>query len=93
VLGTWRTIRIGVAAAGGIGVAAALAASGTAPAGQAPIDRITEGAVNEGGGKNVVNVILTDLRALDTLGEVVVLATVAIGILALAKVRRQETAA
>ena len=37
-----------------------------------------------GGGNNIVNVILTDMRALDTLGEVVVLAVVALGIAALA---------
>ena len=42
---------------------------------------------------NVVNVVLTDVRALDTLGEVVVLATVAIGILSLARVRRRTAAA
>ena len=42
-------------------------------------------AVDDGGGKNIVNVILTDIRALDTLGEVIVLLAVAIGILALTR--------
>jgi multicomponent Na+:H+ antiporter subunit A len=37
----------------------------------------------EGGGTNVVNVILTDFRALDTLGEIAVLATVAMGAIGL----------
>jgi multicomponent Na+:H+ antiporter subunit A len=37
----------------------------------------------EAGGKNVVNVILTDFRAFDTLGEVTVLAVVAMGVMAL----------
>ncbi|HEU4894812.1 MAG TPA: hydrogen gas-evolving membrane-bound hydrogenase subunit E [Acidimicrobiia bacterium] len=37
----------------------------------------------EGGGSNVVNVILTDFRALDTLGEITVLAVVAMGAMAL----------
>jgi multicomponent Na+:H+ antiporter subunit A len=37
------------------------------------------------GAANVVNGILTDLRALDTLGEVVVLAVAALGVLALAR--------
>ncbi len=91
--GAWRTVRIVVAIGGGLATTFALAASGSAPAGRAPIDALTEGAVDEGGGKNVVNVILTDIRALDTLGEVVVLATVAIGILALAKIGREEAAA
>jgi multicomponent Na+:H+ antiporter subunit A len=88
--GGWRTIRLVVAVAGGVAVTVALAASGSAPSGTAPIAALTDAAVTDGGGNNVVNVVLTDTRALDTLGEVVVLATVAVGILALARVRRQE---
>jgi multicomponent Na+:H+ antiporter subunit A len=34
-------------------------------------------------GRNIVNVILVDFRALDTLGEIVVLALAALGVLAL----------
>jgi len=89
---TWQTVRIVVAVAGGVAVTAALLMAGSAPTGTAPIDDLTNAAVDEGGGKNVVNVILTDIRALDTLGEVVVLATVAVGILALARVNRTEAA-
>jgi multicomponent Na+:H+ antiporter subunit A len=37
----------------------------------------------EGGGRNVVNVILTDFRALDTLGEITVLVAAALGAIAL----------
>ncbi len=37
----------------------------------------------EGGGRNVVNVILTDFRALDTLGEITVLTVAALGIMTL----------
>ncbi len=83
----WQTIRVAIALAGGFGVTMALAMSARNPTGSAPVERITAEAVDEGGGKNLVNVILTDLRAIDTLGEVVVLATVAIGILALARAR------
>ncbi len=90
---TWRTTRIVVAIAGGVATTLALVASGSAPTGSGPVAAITEAAVDDGGGNNVVNVVLTDARALDTLGEVVVLATVAIGILALAKVRREEAGA
>jgi multicomponent Na+:H+ antiporter subunit A len=39
----------------------------------------------EGGGRNVVNVILTDIRSIDTLGEITVLTVAALGVLALAK--------
>lgn len=42
-----------------------------------------------GRGRNIVNVILVDFRALDTLGEITVLAIAAIGVLALLKLRPQ----
>jgi multicomponent Na+:H+ antiporter subunit A len=92
VKNTWRVVRLVVAGAGGLAVTAGLVAAGADPVGRAPIEELTIGSVDEGGGKNVVNVILTDIRALDTLAEVVVLATVAIGILALAKTRHMESA-
>jgi multicomponent Na+:H+ antiporter subunit A len=38
-------------------------------------------------GRNIVNVILVDFRALDTLGEIAVVATAALAIVALLKVR------
>ncbi|WP_322797075.1 hydrogen gas-evolving membrane-bound hydrogenase subunit E, partial [Tepidiforma sp.] len=47
-----------------------------------------ERSVPEAFGRNVVNVILVDFRALDTLGEIVVLATAALGVFALLRVRR-----
>ncbi|HVL64021.1 MAG TPA: hydrogen gas-evolving membrane-bound hydrogenase subunit E [Actinomycetota bacterium] len=43
----------------------------------------------EAAGKNVVNTILVDFRALDTLGEIVVLAVAAIGVYALARYARR----
>ncbi len=51
-----------------------------------------EKAVPQGGGTNVVNVILTDFRALDTLGEILVVSLAAISILVLVTMRtRGET--
>ncbi|MEX1271085.1 MAG: hydrogen gas-evolving membrane-bound hydrogenase subunit E, partial [Acidimicrobiia bacterium] len=47
-------------------------------------------ALPEGGGRNVTNVILTDFRAFDTLGEITVLAVVAMGAMALILARRPE---
>jgi multicomponent Na+:H+ antiporter subunit A len=43
-----------------------------------------------GQGRNIVNVILVDFRAMDTLGEIVVLAVAAIGIVAMLKLRMQK---
>ena len=45
-----------------------------------------------GKGRNIVNVILVDFRALDTMGEITVLAIAAIGVFALLKLRKQEGA-
>jgi multicomponent Na+:H+ antiporter subunit A len=44
-------------------------------------------------GANVVNVILVDFRALDTLGEITVLATAALGVWSLVRLRtrREDT--
>ena len=44
-------------------------------------------------GRNVVNVILVDFRALDTLGEITVLAAAALGIWSLGRLRRARPAA
>ncbi|MGQ0679160.1 MAG: hydrogen gas-evolving membrane-bound hydrogenase subunit E [Actinomycetota bacterium] len=49
-----------------------------------------ERALPEGGGRNVVNVILTDFRALDTLGEITVLTVAAFGIASLVLVGRNR---
>lgn len=43
-----------------------------------------------GKGRNIVNVILVDFRAFDTLGEIVVLAVAAIGIMAMLKLRMHK---
>jgi multicomponent Na+:H+ antiporter subunit A len=51
-------------------------------------DFFTEGSYALGYGKNIVNVILVDFRALDTLGEVAVLVIAAIGVYALLRTGR-----
>ena len=50
-----------------------------------------EKSVPEAKGKNVVNVILVDFRALDTMGEITVLAITMIGIISLLKMKPKET--
>jgi multicomponent Na+:H+ antiporter subunit A len=90
----WLTGRLVVAGLMGVTVAVALAAGASNPTGEPPVNELAETAVNEGGGNNVVNVILTDTRALDTLGEIIVLLVVAVGILTLtasgSRLRRDE---
>ncbi len=83
----WQQIRALVAGLCAAGVAAALiAAEGAASSATAPpTERLVTEAVEEGGGNNIVNVILTDVRALDTLGEIVVLAVAALGVIALGR--------
>ena len=62
--------------------------SRTAPptASQAYLDR----SYAEGGGSNVVNVVLVDFRGLDTLGEITVLAVAALGVSSLVLARRRD---
>jgi multicomponent Na+:H+ antiporter subunit A len=83
----WTAGRVVIALAMGGAVAVALAGSAGSPAGEAPVRELAETAQTDGGGKNVVNVILTDTRALDTFGEVIVLMVVAVGILTLSSRR------
>ncbi len=49
-----------------------------------------QNSVAEAKGHNIVNVILVDFRALDTLGEITVLAVAAIGVFALLKLRLEK---
>jgi multicomponent Na+:H+ antiporter subunit A len=83
----WLVGRITVSLLIGAAIAVALAGAASAPAGEPPVLELAEQSVSEGGGNNIVNVILTDIRALDTLGEVIVLLTVAVGILTLTRRR------
>lgn len=71
-------------AVGAFVVVLAIAAGGARTA--APVsETMSARALPDGDGKNVVNVILVDIRGLDTLGEITVLATAGIGIVALAR--------
>jgi len=76
-----RDFAIAVAAGGGL---AALAyAAMTRPKGATMSDFFVTHALPEGGGTNVVNVILVDFRGFDTLGEITVLAVVAVAVYSL----------
>ena len=84
-----RTVpRVAVATGVGIFVTLfAIAASGWRTAASVSREMIAQ-ALPEGEGRNVVNVILVDIRGLDTLGEVTVLLTAGLGIAALARAGR-----
>lgn len=78
-----RGFDLTVAVLAGLSVAALTVAVMTRPAPD-PLSRFfLENAYTEGGGRNVVNVLLVDFRAFDTLGEITVLGVVALTIFAL----------
>ena len=72
-----------IAAVGGVGIGALAYAVMTRPLTFSVSSKFLELAYPEGGGRNVVNVILVDFRAFDTLGEITVLGIVAITVYAL----------
>jgi multicomponent K+:H+ antiporter subunit A len=74
---------LAVSILGGAGLAALAYAMMTRPFPQSISPYFLERALTEGGGANVVNVILVDFRGFDTFGEITVLGIVAITVYAL----------
>ena len=85
-----RFARIGIATGVGLMAGAFSLWAASAPESPPIADEYLARALPEGGGRNVTNVILTDFRAFDTLGEITVLAVVAMGAMALILARRPE---
>lgn len=83
-----RRVRLAVAAFVGLFVAGAAVLMTSVQPDRSVADAYIDASVDEGG-RNVVNIILTNFRALDTLGEITVLAAAALGIGALVGVRRR----
>ncbi len=84
-----------IAGATGLTVTALLLAVLRVPMDRTLADDMAALSVPEGYGRNIVNVILVDFRALDTLGEVTVLAVAAVGaytLLRLPALTRAESA-
>lgn len=80
----WYRMRdFALAIAGGAGLAALSYAVMTLPRPNSIASYYAERAYTEGGGTNIVNVILVDFRAFDTLGEITVLTIVALTVYAL----------
>ncbi|AWK88582.1 monovalent cation/H+ antiporter subunit A [Azospirillum thermophilum] len=79
VITTTRRLRdLGIAAAAGFGMAGLAFGVMTRFPPEILAEHFLERAYTEGGGTNVVNVILVDFRGFDTLGEITVLAAVAL---------------
>jgi multicomponent Na+:H+ antiporter subunit A len=82
-----RAVTAGIALAGGVLLGALTWAATAVRRAPDAAAYFSAAAAPEGYGRNVVNVILVDFRALDTLGEIVVVAAAGLGILVLARVR------
>ncbi len=80
-------LRAATSVAVGLAVFGFLVASGGGDPAR-PTDQLMAVAEPQAGGGNVVNVILTDIRALDTLGETSVVAVAAFGVIALTRLPR-----
>ena len=74
---------LAIAVIGGAGIASLAYAVMSMPSGATVGDWFLRNAYSEGGGTNVVNVILVDFRAFVTFGEITVLAIVALTVFAL----------
>ncbi len=82
-----RPLRLAVSVAVGTVFAVALAGAVRGPLDPAIADYYETKSLTEAFGKNIVNVILVDFRALDTFGEIAVVAIAAIGAYALMRTR------
>jgi multicomponent K+:H+ antiporter subunit A len=78
-----RARDITIAAAVGTGVAILAYAVLTRPPVEVLASYFVERSLSEGGGRNVVNVILVDFRGLDTMGEITVISVVGLTVYAL----------
>ena len=77
--------RLGVSAAVGLFVVLMGIATSGARSEPSVSREMSERALTEGDGKNVVNVILVDIRGMDTMGEITVLVAAGIGIVSLGR--------
>jgi multicomponent Na+:H+ antiporter subunit A len=90
---THRGLRAALAVAVGV-VMMAVTAAATAVRDGAPVSTLWPGpALEFGGGQNLVNVALVDIRAWDTVGEISVLVVAATGVASLIFIRRRTGSA
>ncbi|MGD9703822.1 MAG: hydrogen gas-evolving membrane-bound hydrogenase subunit E [Acidimicrobiia bacterium] len=84
-----RVVRMLISALVALAVFSFAVISRSAREAQPVSGEMIERSLPDGHGRNVVNVILVDIRGFDTLGEITVLASAAIGAVALARVGRR----
>ena len=82
---TPRVLRVGVSVGVGVAVPLFLLAARASRTGPSPAQEYFARSFDEAGGRNVVNVILVDFRGFDTMGEIVVLAVAALGVVNLVR--------
>ena len=85
-----RVVRVLISAVVALAVFSFAIVSRSARDAQPVSNEMIERSVPDGHGRNVVNVILVDFRGFDTLGEITVLASAAIGAVALARAGRRR---
>jgi multicomponent Na+:H+ antiporter subunit A len=85
-----RAIEVAIAVAGGLAMGALVLVAATVQIQPTISGYFAEHSVEAAHGRNVVNVILVDFRAVDTLGEITVLAAAAAGVYAILKLRPRE---
>lgn len=86
-----RPVRLAVSAVVGVVVGALVLVAASSRTAEPVGPRYLPVAYPEGGGENVVNVLLTDYRAMDTFGEISVIAVAAVGILSLVAAGRRTS--
>lgn len=84
-----RWARLSIAVGTGVLVTVFAWIAGTSRTHPSAADEFAQRALPEAGGKNIVNVILVDFRATDTLGEIAVLALAAVGVANLVRAARR----
>jgi multicomponent Na+:H+ antiporter subunit A len=85
-----RWLRLMLSVGVGIAMAAFAVVVGSSRTSTSVGESFVDLSLPEGGGKNVVNVILVDFRALDTLGEITVLAVAALGVVNLVRMSQRR---
>jgi multicomponent Na+:H+ antiporter subunit A len=86
-IATWMRLLVASIVAVGVFVLALVSSGTRLP--RSVSDEVVARSLPDGGGANVVNVVLVDFRGLDTLGEISVLAVAGVGVVALARSRRR----